>query len=90
MKKYVEPCFTTCESVKDKDQRSYSRRCYRSGSKDGSTYTIDWNHEPLPGLSREHVAKRLKKKQLEAFRSLHPRGGGEGVGGWEGWGGQTQ
>lgn len=80
MKKYVELCFTTCESVKDKDQRSCSRRCHRSGTKDGSAYTIDWNHEPLPGLSREHVAKRPKKKQLKAFSSLHPRGGGE-------WGG---
>ncbi|CAO2622498.1 Leukocyte receptor cluster member 8 [Lemmus lemmus] len=80
MKEFVEPCFTSFESVKDKDQTEKLLKEVRQvWLKDGSAYTIDWNHEPLPGLTREHVAKRPKKKQLEAFSSFHPPRGSDSV-----------
>lgn len=85
MKEYVERCFTACESEEDKDRtEKLLKEVLQARLQDGSAYTIDWSREPLPGLTREPVAKSPKKKRWEAPSTLHPprgaasttRGGG--------------
>ncbi|KAL6086859.1 hypothetical protein STEG23_024119 [Scotinomys teguina] len=64
MKEYVERCFTAWESAKDKDRiEKLLKEVLQALLQDGSAYTIDWNHEPLPGLPRQSVVDRPKRKQ---------------------------
>ena len=49
MKEYVQRCFTACESEEDKDRtEKVLKEVLQDRLKDGSAYTIDWTHEPLP------------------------------------------
>lgn len=49
MKEYVQRCFTACETEEDKDRtEKVLKEVLQDRLKDGSAYTIDWTHEPLP------------------------------------------
>ncbi|MEQ2174411.1 hypothetical protein GOODEAATRI_007706 [Goodea atripinnis] len=49
MKEYVQRCFTACETEEDKDRtEKVLKEVLQERLKDGSAYTIDWTHEPLP------------------------------------------
>ncbi|KAF7657221.1 hypothetical protein LDENG_00030460 [Lucifuga dentata] len=51
MKEYVQRCFTACETEEDKDRtEKVLKEVLQDRLKDGSAYTIDWTHEPLPEL----------------------------------------
>ena len=49
MKEYVQRCFTACETEDDKDRtEKMLKEVLQDRLLDGSAYTIDWTHEPLP------------------------------------------
>lgn len=49
MKEYVQRCFTACECEEDKDRTEKTlKEVLQNRLQDGSAYTIDWTHEPLP------------------------------------------
>ncbi|MEQ2199696.1 hypothetical protein XENOCAPTIV_008685 [Xenoophorus captivus] len=60
MKEYVQRCFTACETEEDKDRtEKVLKEVLQERLKDGSAYTIDWTHEPLPEL-------KVKQSRWEA------------------------
>ncbi|XP_035487582.2 leukocyte receptor cluster member 8 homolog isoform X1 [Scophthalmus maximus] len=72
MKEYVQRCFTACETEEDKDRtEKVLKEVLQDRLKDGSAYTIDWTHEPLPEL-------KVKQSRWEAVlpqRASDGRGG---------------
>ncbi|XP_069038622.1 leukocyte receptor cluster member 8 homolog isoform X2 [Lepisosteus oculatus] len=84
MKEYVQRCFTACESEEDKDRtEKVLKEVLQGRLQDGTAYTIDWSHEPLPEL-------KPKPSRWEAVpqRGSEPIGrGGAGGGAGRGRGG---
>uniref|UniRef100_A0A671XLD0 Leukocyte receptor cluster (LRC) member 8 n=1 Tax=Sparus aurata TaxID=8175 RepID=A0A671XLD0_SPAAU len=69
MKEYVQRCFTACETEEDKDRtEKVLKEVLQDRLKDGSAYTIDWTHEPLP---------ELKVKQSR-WESIQPQRNSDG------------
>ncbi|XP_068180868.1 leukocyte receptor cluster member 8 homolog [Antennarius striatus] len=75
MKEYVQRCFTACETEEDKDRtEKVLKEVLQDRLKDGSAYTIDWTHEPLPDL-------KVKQSRWEAISSQRASDGPAGRGG---------
>ncbi|KAJ4930642.1 hypothetical protein JOQ06_024951 [Pogonophryne albipinna] len=75
MKEYVQRCFTACESEEDKDRtEKVLKEVLQDRLKDGSAYTIDWTHEPLPELKAKPSRWETLASQKTADGSVS-RGG---------------
>ncbi|CAG6015276.1 leukocyte receptor cluster member 8 homolog isoform 2-T2 [Menidia menidia] len=75
MKEYVQRCFTACETEEDKDRtEKVLKEVLQERLKDGSAYTIDWTHEPLPEL-------KAKQSRWEALSSQRAGDGSASRGG---------
>ncbi|XP_061572960.1 leukocyte receptor cluster member 8 homolog isoform X2 [Cololabis saira] len=87
MKEYVQRCFTACETEEDKDRtEKVLKEVLQERLKDGSAYTIDWTHEPLPELKAkpsrwEAVSQRTSDSVLNrAGSTVGGASRGRGVG----------
>uniref|UniRef100_A0A8C9ZF09 Leukocyte receptor cluster (LRC) member 8 n=1 Tax=Sander lucioperca TaxID=283035 RepID=A0A8C9ZF09_SANLU len=75
MKEYVQRCFTACETEEDKDRtEKVLKEVLQDRLKDGSAYTIDWTHEPLPEL-------KVKQSRWESVASQRSSDGSISRGG---------
>ncbi|KAL2084005.1 hypothetical protein ACEWY4_019523 [Coilia grayii] len=78
MKEYVQRCFTACESEEDKDRtEKVLKEVLQRRLQDGSAYTVDWSHEPLPELKAKQSRWEAVTPQRGQEMSLG-RGGARG------------